>query len=143
MRPRDLDDDEPLSASWLNQFLAYIAANEITIAPDSGLTGSVGPRGTTIGVQDTPAIWIKLTYVGTGTGVAGSYSWIEQVPAASGGWSNGFRSGFLASDPSLPTGLPPDPAWEANLNSGLSVGYITEASRDPAVGRLSFRAGSC
>jgi hypothetical protein len=129
----------PPGAAWLNSFVAFLQSCRISIDPHSGLTGTTGPGGTTVGYQDTPDIAVMLTYVGA---AAGSYSWIEQVPASGGGWTNGFREGYTTDDPAR-AGTPADPAWEANLNAAIATGYKVEASRDAAVGRLSFRAGVC
>jgi hypothetical protein len=137
--PRELSDDEPLSAQWLNQFVAFVDANSV-LSLDSTLSGSSGPSGVTLGGQETPDTWIKLTYVSTAA--VGSYSWIEWVPAGGGGWTAGFRQGFATADPAR-HGMPADPAWESNGNGTLAVAYVVRASRDPAVGRLSFRGGHC
>lgn len=143
LAPRELSDDEPLSAQWLNELVRFVAANQVTLAPGSGLSGSFGAQGWSIGLEEPDSIWVQITFVVTATGQTGSYSWIEVFPAAGGGWTDGFVHGFAASDGSKPSGTPADPLWEANLNSSLPANYITRAWRDQAVGRMTCNAGAC
>jgi len=136
--PPDLKPDDPLTADWLNRFLAWGKSGRITTAADSGLESSAGPGGTALGLRSTPDLWVKLTYAGP----AGDYSWIEQVPGPGGAWANGPRKGLAQADPARGSARA-DPAWEANGNASLAVGFRCEASRDAAVGRLTIRARAC
>jgi hypothetical protein len=131
-----------LTALWLNQLVSFVFANIVKIAPDSGLTGTFSASGWTIALEDAPDFWAKLTYVDAGTGKVGSYSWVEQIPASGGGWTDGVRVGYATDDPARGT-VPADPAWESSLNGTLPIGYRPRLSRDQAMGRLTFRAGIC
>jgi hypothetical protein len=128
----------PPGAAWLNQLVAAAMANRISVDGSSGLVSSSGSGGTALAIHRTPLVAIKLTYQS-----GSSYSWIEQIAAAGGGWTAGTRKGYATGDPAKGS-VPADPAWEANGNSHVPIGYIVEdASRDAAVGRLTFRAGTC
>lgn len=137
--PRELQADDVLTADWLNALVAYVREGRVTVDPRSGLTmkRSVS-AGTAIGRQETPEMWVKLTYVGP----SGSYSWKEQVPATGGGWTDGNVAGYCSADTARGS-VPADPAWDADGNATLTVGYITRACRDQAVGRITIQADHC
>lgn len=131
-------DGDPPGAEWLNQLVAAGIASRITVDPASGLEMTTSAYGCTISLAETPDVEFKVTFVGP----SGSYSWIEQICAAGGGWTDGPRKGFCSSDPAR-SGAPPDPAWEAGNNVALPPGWRDVGRRDKAVGRLTFKAGTC
>jgi hypothetical protein len=140
MPPPELRPDDPLTADWLNQLLAYFDSGSIrSVDADSGLVGSQGPGGWDLGIQATPMKWVKITWVGP----SGTYSWREQVPAPGSGWTDGPTAGYCQGDPARPPTMPADPAVEANGNAAVGAGKIVDGYRDPAVGRLNFRGGAC
>jgi hypothetical protein len=128
----------PPGAGWLNRLVEFLESCGISVDADSGLVGSKGWNGTSIGIQDTPDLYARITSVGP----SGSYSWREIIPAASGGWADGPRVGYYTADTARGS-VAADPAWEANANASLAIGYRIELSRDPAVGRLTFTARKC
>lgn len=136
--PRPPRPGDPLTAAFLTQLVAFVAGNQLSSDPSSGLESSSGPDGTSFSVRRPAEFWLKITFVGP----SGSYSWVRQTPATGGGWTDGPERGYTSADPARGA-RPPDPAWEANANAGLAVGYRVDASRDEAVGRVTIRARAC
>jgi hypothetical protein len=130
MTPADFQAGQVLSAGSLNAIKAELARlGKLTAAPP--LFVSADAAGVYFEFDDgSDAFPIKVTSGGTG----GKYAWTEQVPAASGTWTAGTRSGTTTSDP----------AWEVNMNTAVPANtIILHAYRVPETGDVRFERGAC
>lgn len=127
-----IDDFRPgqaLTAKDLNAIkLELIRLGKVIAAPP--LHVSDDANGFRFDLDGGIGFPIKLTSGGTG----GKYAWTEQVPAASGTWTAGPRSGTTSADP----------AYETNGNTTIAANtIILRAYRARETGELRFERGTC
>lgn len=119
----------------LTNLIGRITAASIRSVDEGAMSVRRSGRGTEL-VDDSPEEFpARITEVGSGS-YEGAYGWRQLIGRASGTWIDGPRYGTLS--PSVR-----DPAWEANLDDGLTVGNRIYLYREATSGEMRFQARPC
>jgi hypothetical protein len=120
---------DTITTDHINSPNKVLEQTQIKIGADSGFGYSESDHGINLWVTDQDiSLWAEIT------GQSGSaYSWLEQEPAASGGWSNGNFSGTTSSNQ----------AYEVNGSTTVPTGKIVRLTFSESLGVWSFPYGAC
>jgi hypothetical protein len=120
---------QALSASFLAALLAELYRLG-RVTGDGSILVEDDPSGFSfkLGGAIPPGVkFIKVTSV-----VSGAFAWTEQLPVASGGWTDGSDSGTTSDDP----------AYELNNFGSVALNKVYPAWRS-SIGDLRFQSDQC
>lgn len=116
-------EGDPITEGLMNRIIDVANQCSLNVGDGGSLNMSAGPDGYTLDAVLEEPIWGKTT-----AGISGgTYAFTEQIPAASGTWTNGTLS---------------DVAYELNGNTTVAVGKLAKFWRT-AQGEFVFNAGTC
>ena len=127
--PHTRKGQEFTSAMWNEIVDELTRLSRLSVA---GASSDDQPIGQSI-VPNAPEWFYAQITAQSGSGASAQFTWAEQYPTASGGWTAGVRSGSPTSDP----------AYEINGTTPAALPFVAVLRRDESSGTLLFEASTC